>query len=470
MNAATTATSSQRLAAFAADLRFADLPTEVVDHMKVCLLDTLGCGLYGSTLPWTRIVLDTVSAVDGGGPCPVWGSTARLSSPHAALVNGTAVHAFELDDLHPRSIVHPGSVVAPAALAVSAMGGKVSGRDLLVALVAGYEVAARAGSTMGAAHLLAGWHPTGTHGTLGAAAAAGSVLGLSSTEMAHAIGTAGSQSSGLMASQFGAMVKRLNAGHAAQSGVYASMLAQRGFTGIADLFDSEYGGYLSTFSPTSDPTWTTAGLGSTWEVLNVGFKPYSTNGSCHASIDALLDLRRTEGVRAQDVESVRVRCSSATFHHVGWDYVPDSVTTAQMNLSYIVAVVLTDGDAFVDQFTPERIIDPALVELASRVHVSPDPDIDARGDTARHCTHLELHLHDGRVLSQDREYARGSARSPLEVDDVVEKFRRLSAKAIDDDQAEDLRRLVDRLEDVDDVRSLTDLLVARAPHISRSHR
>lgn len=462
MSTATATTTSQQLAAFAADLRFDDLPVEVVEHMTVCLLDTLGCALYGSTLPWTRIVQETAAAVDAGGPCQIWGSSDRLSSPHAALVNGTAVHAFELDDLHPRSIVHAGSVVAPAALAVAA-GLEVSGRDLIVSLVAGYEVSARAGSTMGAAHLLAGWHPTGTHGTLGAAAAAGSVLGLTAGEMAHALGTAGSQSSGLMASQFGAMVKRLNAGHAAQSGVYASLLAQRGFTGIADLFDSGYGSYLSTFSPTSDPSWITDGLGSTWEVLNVGFKPYSTNGSCHATIDALLDLRATEGVRADDVERVVVRCSSATYHHVGWDYVPDSVTTAQMNLSYIAAVVLTDGDAFVDQFTPERITDPALVELASRVHVSPDPGIDARGDSARHCTHLEVHLRDGRVLRQEREYARGSSRSPMEARDVVEKFRKLSAKTLPADQTEDLRAMVDGLEDVDDVRSLTELLVSAPP-------
>lgn len=456
-----TMTSSERLAEFAAELSFDDVPHGVVEHMKLCLLDTLGCGLYGATLPWTRIVLDTLQAVDAGGPCQVWGTSAQLSSPHAALVNGAAAHAFELDDLHPRSIVHAGAVVVPAALAVASLRDTVSGRDLLTALVAGYEVAARAGSAVGAAHLLAGWHPTGTHGTLGAAAGAGSVLGLRPDQMAHALGTAGSQSSGLMAAQFGAMVKRLNAGHAAQSGVYCSLLARRGFTGISDLFDSEYGGYLSTFSPASDPSWITAGLGTTWEVSHVGFKPYSTNGSCHPAIDVMLELRQAEGLRAEDVQRVDIRCSSATVKHVGWEYVPNSVTTAQMNLPYIVSVALTDGDAFVDQFTPERMIDPALVELSRRVRVSADPEIDARGDVARHAMRVEVHLRDGRVLRRAKEHAKGSSRSPLPVPDVVTKYFKLATKVVDQRQAADLHEAVNRLDELDDVRALTDLLEPR---------
>lgn len=457
-----TETSSQRLGRFAAELTFADLPTSVVEHIKLCLLDTLGCGLYGSTLPWTEHVLHAMQAVDDTTACAVWGSSSRLSAPYAALVNGTAVHAFELDDLHPRSILHPGSVVAPAAFTAAALRGGVSGPELLTALVAGYEVGARAGSAVGAAHLLAGWHPTGTHGTLAAAAGASSLLGLSAGQSAHALGIAGSQSSGLMASQYGAMVKRLNAGHAAQSGVQAALLAQRGFTGIEDLFGGDYGGYLTTFSPSSDPEVITRALGSDWEVERVGFKPYSTNGSCHPAIDALLHLRQAEGLQAADVESVHVWCSSATLKHVGWSYVPDSVTTAQMNLPYIVSAVLTDGDAFVDQFTAERIADPALVEMSQRVRVEADPEIDARGDGARHATRLEVRLRSGGVLQERREYAKGSSRSPLPAADVVEKFHKLASKALDEQQVHRLREAVEELDTSSDIAPLADLLTPGA--------
>ena len=447
-------TATDELASFAADLRFRDIPLEVVAHAKLCLLDTLGCALFGSTLAWSRILRETLTGIDERGTTRVWGTNSSLSSTHAALANGTAAHAFELDDLHPRSIVHPGSVVAPPAFAAGAR----SGPQLVTALVAGYEVAARVGMSVGAAHLIAGWHPTGTHGTLGAAASAGSVLGLSATEMRDALGIAGSQSSGLMASQYGSMVKRFHAGRAAQSGLYGALLAQRGFTGIADLFEAEYGGYGRTFSPVFDPAALVAGLGITWETLNVGFKIYSTNGSCHPTIDALLALRRDDALRAEQVEAIDVHVSTATMRHVGWPYVPDSVTTAQMNLPYVAAVVLRDGEAFVDQFSEERIRDPELVELSSRVTVHADPVIDAAGDGARHRTRLEVTLQDGRVLRAERDHARGSARQPIERAEVEEKYRKLAEKALAPDRVMGLAALVDRLDTLDDLGVLVDHL------------
>ena len=171
-----------------------------------------------------------------------------MSPAAAALANGTMVHAFELDDLHKRSIVHPGSVVITPALAVAEYLQGVSGERFLTAIIAGYEVAARVGMSVGAAHLVQGWHPTGTHGTLGAAAAASSLLGLTDKQMQHALGIAGSQSAGLMASQFASMVKRFHAGRAAQSGVYGAFLARRGFIGITELFESSMEGTHHIFA------------------------------------------------------------------------------------------------------------------------------------------------------------------------------------------------------------------------------
>ncbi len=419
--------STEVLGRFVSDTAPQDIPAEVIEHSKLCLLDTIGCGLFGSTLPQSSIVRDALVGLGaGGGEGVVWGSRERLTAPDAALVNGTSVHAFELDDLHPRSIVHPGSVVTTAALATASLRRGTTGLEFLAATILGYEVVARVGSSMGAAHLLAGWHPTGTHGTLGAAAAASKVLGLGARETAAALGTAGSQSAGLMAAQYESMVKRFHAGRAAQSGVYAALLAGRGYIGIKDLFEAEYGGYLSTFSPRSDATWLTDGLGERWETLQVGFKPYSTNGSCHPSIDCLRELYSVEGVRLDAVESVDIFVSTATVKHVGWPYVPDTVTTAQMNLPFITAVVLDDGEAFVDQFTDERIRDRRLVDFARRVHVIADPAIDAQGDGARHRTRLRLTRKDGAVYEITRDHAHGSAKDPMTVGEVRQKYRRLT--------------------------------------------
>jgi 2-methylcitrate dehydratase PrpD len=453
-------TLTRRLGDFVADLDFEDLPTELVEHAELFLLDTLGCGLFGSTLEWSRILNHTVAKVDRDTTSAVWGTSQRLGPLNAALANGAAVHGFELDDLHKESILHAGSVVAPAVFAAADIRGPVQGAEILTALVAGYEVGARIGMTIGTDHLLQGWHPTGTHGALAAAVGASHVLGLCGVQIQHALGIAASQSSGLMAAQYSSMVKRYHAGRAAQSGLYSALLAREGYTGILDVLENEYGGYCSTFSPTKDLTRVAEELGVRWEALAVGFKPYSANGSCHPTIELLADLRRDVGFGPDDVERIVVHTSTATFAHVGWPYVPDSVTTAQMNLHYIAAVVVTDGEAFVDQFAEHRLADPALLALADRVDIIADPQIDARGPAHRHETRLSVHLTDGRTYSADKLSARGSANFPLSGPEVREKYRRLAAKAVDPAAVARIEELVGGLADLRDHAELTRALRA----------
>lgn len=460
--------ATKDLAEFPAKLRFEDLPSAVIQHAKLCLLDTVGCALFGSTLEWSRILRTTLLELDEGHSSIIWGTPHRLSGINAALANGAAVHAFELDDLHKESILHPGSVVAPAVLAggelAQTLAGvrPVSGVAALVAIVAGYEVGARVGMSVGSAHLLQGWHPTGTHGALAAAAAASSVLALDPERSRHALGIAGSLSAGLMASQYSSMVKRFHAGRAAQSGLYAALLARNGYTGITNLFESAYGGYCTTFSPSYDLDRLTQGLGEQWETLRVGFKPYSTNGSCHPTIDLLLDLMAQEHFNSEDVLKVEIHASSATVAHVGWPYVPGSVTTAQMNLPYITAVVLTDGAAFIDQFSEERIGDPKLVEISRRVNVIADPAIDDRGPGYRHSTRLEIKLRDGRTVGGSRDSARGSASSPMTEAEVRAKFRRMASKALSPSAVERLEDTIEHVEQLDNVVHLAADL-ARVP-------
>jgi 2-methylcitrate dehydratase PrpD len=446
-------TLSNQLAEFVAGTR--TIPAEISRHVRLCVLDSLGCGLFGSTLAASRLVRDMLHDAGSCGDAAVIGSSRTLSLPDAALVNGTSIHAFELDDLHPRSIVHPGSVVLSAALAASTIRPSLSGAEFVAAVAVGYEVTSRVGQTMGATHLLAGWHPTATHGVFGSAAAAAHILGLTREEIIHALGIAGTQAGGLMSSQYESMVKRFHAGRAAQSGVYAALLASRGYIGIRDVFGAQYGGYLTTFSSRADAGLMTDGLGSTWEVQSVGFKPYSTNGSCHPSIDILRGFFAA-GVRRDDVSHVQIFVSTATVKHVGWPYAPDTVTTAQMNLPYICAVVLSDGEAFIEQFTEERICDPDLVEFSSRVHVLADPATDADGDTARHRTRIELHLLDGSVLVAAREHAHGSSRDPMTESEVRHKFRRLAATAVGDAAARSLEAAVDGLDAASDVSAIRE--------------
>jgi aconitate decarboxylase len=456
---ATTVGPSARLADLVARLRLADLPAAVVRHAKLCLLDTVGCGLFGSTLEWSRILRDTLAELDGGNDVAVWGTGLRLSANHAALANGAAVHAFELDDLHRAAILHPGSVVLPTVLSAARLAGGSDGATALAAYVAGYEVGARVGASVGAAHLLQGWHPTGTHGAFAAAAAASVVFGLDSAGAGAALGIAGSQAAGLMAAQYSAMVKRFHAGHAAQSGLYAAALAKNGYTGTRRVLEEPYGGYWSTVSPTCDESIATAGLGERWETAGIVFKFHAANGSCHPTIDILQRLRREHGFAAGDVARVRVRVSSATVAHVGWPYEPDSVTTAQMNLSYIVAVVLAEGEASVAQFRAELLADPDILALTRRVEVTADPDIDALGDAGRHLTRIEITLACGTTLTAERPTAAAPGSADELETAVRAKFRTLAGHAVDQGRVAAIEAAVDRFDDLTDVESFERLLV-----------
>lgn len=430
-------------------------------HAKRCIRDAVGCGLFGSRTEWAQILIATMAEVGGKGDAAVWGTPLRMSPDAAALINGTAVHSFELDDLHKTAIMHPGGVTFPAILAVSEVGSPATGRDLITALVAGYEVGIRVGLACGLGLLHRGWHNNGVLGSFAASAAVGNLLRLDEQQMESALGIAASQASGLMAAQYGAMVKRLHAGKAAQSGVYAGALASRGFTGITDVFGERYGNFLGTFADEYAPELLTDGIGERWETDNVGFKWYPACGSSHTSIDAILSLRAGHAVDPADVDRCIIHCSTATKDHVGWTYRPDSITTAQMNLSYAVAVALVYGSVTVEHFRPDLLVDATLNEVAARVTAEADPAIDARGPRLRHAVHVRLELCDGRVLETQVDHAKGSETYPLSDDELHQKFRLLAGAVLPKTRVSALEDAIDSFEMVDSGRDFARLLMAK---------
>jgi 2-methylcitrate dehydratase PrpD len=418
------------LAAFASGLSPQDLPTEVIEHAKLCILDGLGCSLFATTQPWGRILTRFVTDMAGQREATLWGTAAQVPAANAALVNGTLIHSFELDDLHKVSILHPTSAALPAALAIAETDASLSGAEVLTAVIAGYEVGARVGMSVGTSQLVRGFHPTGTLGGIAAAAAAGRALRLSTEETRHAISIGATQGAGLMAAQYDSMVKRMHAGRAAQSGVYGALLACRGFTGIENVFEESYGGFCTTIGDDPDFDILTQGLGETFETLAIGFKNYACCGSCHTSVEAVKRLRKTHALAPRDIERIEVDTTQATLLHVGWAYEPSSITRAQMNLPYCVAVTLVDGEAFVEQFTDERIRSPEVVALAGRVAVGNDPEFDALGPAGRHTVRVRIICRDGRVLDEVRRHAKGSSADPLGREEVIEKFHRLASIAV----------------------------------------
>jgi 2-methylcitrate dehydratase PrpD len=452
--------ATRGMAAFVAGLRYEAVPREVIARMKLLMLDALGCGLYAAPLEWSAILQRSLAAIDTTQGCTVWGTALKLSAPHAALVNGSQVQGFELDDAHRLAILHTGSVVLPALVAIAEMYPGLSGREFLAAAVAGYEVGPRVGLCMGSAHLAQGWHPAATIGVFAAAAAASRALKLDAGRTMHALGIAGTQSCGLMAAQFGAMVKRMHAGRASQSGVYAALLAASGFTGILDVFETEYGGFCTTFSRSHDRydlAQLTAGYGDTWQAMGVRLKFYACVGSNHSTLDALRELRAAHPFRVNDVDRIVVHGSQASVEHVGWKYEPRGMTAAQLNLSYCVATLLLDGEVFVDQFTDDKLADPARLALAGRVEMRHDPEITARGGKFRQMVRVEVHLKDGSRLERTLETSRRKETFASQ-DEVVGKFETLARHVLPQGQVAQLRDFMLGLDDVPDAAALGRLL------------
>jgi 2-methylcitrate dehydratase PrpD len=448
------------VAEFVANLKYEQIPEEVRSRAKRLILDALGCGLFGADLEWSKILQQRLGMLDSTRNCVVWGTGDKLSAPHAALVNGTQVQGFELDDVHLLGILHGGSVLLPPLMTIAEGRPGMSGREFLTAAVAGYEVGPRVGICMGNEHIAQGWHSGATAGVFAAAASAARGLKLDTGKTVHALGIAGTQACGLMAAQFGSMVKRMHAGRAAQSGLYGAQFADAGFTGIVNVFESDYGGFCTTFSRSTDRfklDELTAGFGSVWQTMGTRLKFYSCVGSNHTTLDVIRELRAGRTIAAGDVAKVVIYGGQATVEHSGWKYVPQGFTAAQMNLSFCVATELLEGACFVDQFTEEKLTDPVRMALAEKVEVLHDPAITAKGPTYRQMVRVELHLKDGTRLERTREIARHKIDFGSDAE-VVAKFEQLASRVLPRVQIEELRDTVLNLEKMDDAARLAQLL------------
>jgi 2-methylcitrate dehydratase PrpD len=457
------ADATRDLARFGASLRYGQLPPEVVARIKSSVLDSLGCCLFGATLAWTRKVAELADLEHAKPVASLIGMGRKTSAALAALVNGTGGHAFELDDIHKESVVHPGSLATPVALALAESSGKATGKDFITAMVAGYEIGTRVGNAATIDLFFRGFHPQGTSGAFVAAGTAAHLLGLDEGRFQHALGLAGSQGAGLMAAQEGAMVKRLHCGRAAQSGVYSALLAANDFTGILDVLEAPYGGFLSSHSDKPNAKRLTDGLGTTWETLQIGYKPHASVTSIHSAQDGLLAILRDNGLAADDVAHVDVGLSPMTHVHCAWEYKAQGVTAAQMNLYYGLAVIALDGVAFTEQYQQHRLAEPRTLDFAKRIRAAVDPEIEAMGPVFRHASRVRVTTRDGRAFEKLSLHRRGSPENPISQREIVDKFRAVVAPCMKPAAASRIVELVDRLETLP---SLGELIEAVAAPVS----
>lgn len=447
------------LAGFIATLRAEAVPAATQQVLSKAVVDAIGCGLYGLTTPWGRTLRGFAGEQGGPAEAGLWGTGQRVSVGHSVLSSGTAIHSFDFDD-HSRAKIHPGAIVVPVALALGERE-NAPGSVVMAAIAAGYETMNRVSQAANPGRArMRGWHLTGTCGTFAAAATASVILGLDDQTTASALGLAGTQSAGLWAfTTDGSMSKRMHPGRAAQDGVTAALLAARGFEGPRYILEAEDGGFLFAMSDAPRPGRITEGLGSTWHADATCFKPHACCGSNHACVDAAIGIMREHRLGIDDIDRVIAGIPSVVQTQTGFDYHADSVLNAQMSLRYNIAVAMCDGQAYLEQFTPERIVESRTVALAQRVEIEIDPEID-RAYPEIYGGRVSVVTRGGQRISQRVDYSRGMPENPMPYDEVERKFMSLAAVAVGPERAADILALANGVFDADSVAPLNAMLTA----------
>lgn len=460
--------ATRRLAGFVAELRYEDLPPAVVDRARACLLDSLGCCLFGNTLDTARRLMDLVRELGSAPQAGILGTRHRVSVADATLVNAGAAHAFEFDEVHNRGSLHAASLVVPAVLALADGTVRASGHELITALVAGSEAGLRIGCAAAGSLFQRGFHAHAVCGTYAAGIAAAKLLRLDARRIGHAMGHCGSQSAGLNAAQEGGDAKSLQSGRAAQSGVYAALLARLGSTGIEDVLETPHGGFFATLAGQWDADAVTSGLGERWEMLDIGFKAYPVNGAVGSAIETLDRIMREHALNANDIEEVVAGCSTRTVHHCGARYEPRGRHAAQMSMGYGLALMVVRRVVTAREFLGERFDEPEVVRFAGRIRVEVEPRFDAAAGQYRLASRLAVRTRAGRVHEDETLVRLGDPRRPMQPEALRRKFRDLAAFALPASGVEKIIECVDVIEGLGDCTALTGLLAAPLGETTRS--
>jgi len=422
---------TRALAEFLSDTAYGDLPSSVVDECYRATLDWLGSALAGALEPPARIAQRAARGLGPSDESTVFGA-GRGSAAAAALANGVASHILELDDVHKGSTLHAAAPVISAALAVAERE-RAPGRAFTRAIALGYDAALRIGEAVNPSHYRY-WHPTGTAATFGAAAAAGSLLGLTSARMLDALGTAGTQAAGLWEfNADGAMSKHLHPGKAAFNGVLAADLARLGFTGATRILEGERGFFRATAAG-FDPSRVTDRLGEQWKITENCYKLHSCCAHTHTAIDVALDIRARRGWTAREALDAIASVDLETYG-AGYDIVkdpnPSTPYRAKFSIAYCTAAALLEDRVGLEQFSADRfgedgVAEPAIAALLPRIRVSVRDDL-TKGYPARWPTNVVVTLRDGTVERGMNDFPRGNPEYPVSTETLENKFVRLIA-------------------------------------------
>ncbi|MGI6630292.1 MAG: MmgE/PrpD family protein [Bacillota bacterium] len=426
------------LAELLIDIKEQEMSEKVETASRLCLLDAIGAGLYGSTLDEGKKIVDAVCRLGNTAGVSVWGTPVSLSTDHAALVCGAFCHLRELDDVH-YAILHPGAVCVPAAVAAAQREGKRLG-DLLVAVAAGVEAMVRIAKGMDyMSHRSRGWHGTATCGSFGAAAAAGMILGLNKVQMTNALGLAGSRTGGTWAFKVdGSMSKRLHPGLAARDGILSAYLAAEGISGPSYILEASDGGLYQAMSDSWNVETVKEGNGGVWAVEEIEYKWYASCKSVHSPLEAAKNIYKANPDRkGKDVARVLVEVNHSSVEMAGKMYDKDSVVSAQLSIPYGVALGLLGKRGLAEDYTPSCLESDEVFTLAAKVKVIESPGFNKlRKVEHKSGATVNVIWCDGSQASATVTEPKGSLANPLQRDDLMEKFLYLSSVAIGREKTE----------------------------------
>ena len=452
------------IANYVAKTRYRDIPLEVIRLAQGFVLDGLGVALAGQTEEGTQIILNHTRRMGGRQEVSVLGTAYKLPAPQAALVNGVAAHAMDYDDTQLSTskeavyglLTHPTTPVLNAALAIGERE-QISGAELLLAYIIGVEVECRIADAINPRHYQSGFHSTATMGGLGAAMAAGKILGLNEKALCRALGMAASMASGLR-ENFGTMTKPLHAGRAAENGVTAALLAEAGHTAALNILEARRG-FFNAMAGGYDESKISGRLGKPYFMQEPGIsiKPYPSGSLSHPAQDLILDLVKAHNLRAENIEAVEVGTNSNVPNALIYP-MPKTALEAKFSIPFCMAIGVLERKAGIAQFVDKKVRERRVVELMKRITLYVDDEMESLGyDQVR--SKIRIKLKDGKVIEGRSDVARGHPQKPMSWAELSEKFRDCAALVLPRKSTEEVVRLVGRLPEL---RSLAPLLRALA--------
>ena len=448
---------TEKFANFCEELRYEDLPHDVIKRTKLLILDTVGIIIRARhDAESTSSLVSAIERLEmSNGSCQVFSDNKSYSPSAAALLNGTLAHSLDFDDTHAEASLHSSAPILAAALAAAEMN-KSSGQQLITACVVGYEIQIRLGLAGGSsAHYKKGFHPSATCGIFGAAAAAGYLMGLNKDQYISAFGIALSQSAGSM--QFltdGAWTKRSHVGQAAQNGLSCAIMAAEGFKGPSKAFEGKWG-YLHSYASGGDMEKAIDGLGKKFETLNLGVKPYPSCRYSHAAIDGIIELKNELGFSTAELDDIDIGLSETALNIIGYPLSdkqnPKSVVDGQFSMPFCAAVTVKSGGLKWDDYK-NHLNDSDTLSLCNKIKVSPDKD-------AEECC-PEYMSAKVKVVVKGKKYEKfvkipkGEPENFMEDSEFISKFRSLTEPYLSDEKIDQLTGSMLKLDQSNNINSI----------------